>query len=106
MESGRIAFLEQVAGGLDIQGEGPVIVTAYCSFIKQLKYPGEIEIRTFAGPAGRSSFEVTHEIRMVDADGNADVVYAEGGGKVVWVDFAAEKSVPLPAQLREMLPAG
>jgi acyl-CoA thioester hydrolase len=49
---------------------------------------------------------VTHEIRMVDADGNADVVYAEGGGKVVWVDFAAEKSVPLPAQLREMLPAG
>ena len=106
MESGRIAFLEQAAGGLDIQGEGPVIVTAYCTFIKQLKYPGEIEIRTFAGPAGRSSFEVTHEIRMVDADGNADVVAAEGGGKVVWIDFAAEKSAPLPAQLREMLPPG
>ena len=105
MESGRIAFLEQAAGGLDIQGEGPVIVTAYCTFIKQLKYPGEIEIRTFAGPPGRSSFEVTHEIRMVDGHGNADVVAAEGGGKVVWIDFAAEKSVPLPAQLRAMLPA-
>jgi acyl-CoA thioester hydrolase len=100
MESGRIAFLEQAAGDLDIQGEGPVIVTAYCSFIRQLKYPGEIEIRTFAGPAGRSSFEV------VDEHGNADVVAAEGGGKVVWIDFAAEKSVPLPARVREMLPAG
>jgi acyl-CoA thioester hydrolase len=106
MESGRIAFLEQAAGDLDIQGEGPVIVTAYCSFIRQLKYPGEIEIRTFAGPAGRSSFEVTHEIRMVDEHGNADVVAAEGGGKVVWIDFAAEKSVPLPARLRQLLPAG
>ena len=105
MESGRIAFLEQAAGELEIKGEGPVIVTAYCNFIRQLKYPGEIEIRTFAGPAGRSSFEVTHEIRMVDADGNADVVAAEGGGKVVWIDFVAEKSVPLPARVREMLPA-
>lgn len=106
MESGRIAFLEQAAGDLEIKGEGPVIVTAYCNFIRQLKYPGEIEIRTFAGPAGRSSFEVTHEIRMVDEHGNADVVAAEGGGKVVWIDFAAEKSVPLPAGLRALLPAG
>jgi acyl-CoA thioester hydrolase len=106
MESGRIAFLEQAAGDLEIKDEGPVLVTAHCSFIRQLKYPGEIEIRTFAGPAGRSSFDVTHEIRMVDADGSADVVAAEGGGKVVWIDFAAEKSVPLPARLREILPAG
>jgi acyl-CoA thioester hydrolase len=106
MESGRIAFLEQAAGGLDVQGQGPVIVTAYCTFIRQLKYPGDIEIRTFAGAAGRSSFEVTHEIRMVDVDGNADVVAAEGGGKVVWIDFTAEKSVPLPAHVRELLPAG
>jgi len=106
MESARIAFLEQAAGDLDAQGEGPVIVTAYCTFLKQLKYPGDIEIRSYAGPAGRSSFELTHEIRMVDADGNADVVYAEGGGKVVWVNFAAEKSVPLPAGLRALLPPG
>jgi acyl-CoA thioester hydrolase len=105
MESGRICFLEEAAGEFNMQGEGPVIVTAYCTFIKQLKYPGEIEVRTFAGPPGRSSFEVTHEIRMVDEHGNADVVAAEGGGKVVWIDFAAEKSVPLPAQLRAMLPA-
>jgi acyl-CoA thioester hydrolase len=33
-------------------------------------------------------------------------VHAEGGGKVVWIDFAAEKSVPLPPGVREMLPAG
>jgi hypothetical protein len=47
MESGRICFLEEAAGEFTMQGEGPVIVTAYCTFIKQLKYPGEIEIRTW-----------------------------------------------------------
>lgn len=105
METGRIAFLEQVAGELGAQGQGPVIVTAYCSFIRQLKYPGEIEIRTYAGPPGRSSFDVTHEILLVEPDGGARVVHAEGGGKVVWIDFAAEKSVPVPERVRAVLPA-
>jgi acyl-CoA thioester hydrolase len=41
----------------------------------------------------------------VDEHGNAEVMAAEGGGKVVWIDFAAEKSVPLPARVRQMLPA-
>jgi acyl-CoA thioester hydrolase len=104
MESGRIAFLEETAGEFNMQGEGPVIVTAYCSFIKQLKYPGEIEIRTFAAAPGRSSFEVTHEIRLVGEDGDAGAVHAEGGGKVVWIDFQKEKSVPLPEHLRALLP--
>jgi acyl-CoA thioester hydrolase len=105
MESGRICFLEEAAGEFNMQGEGPVIVTAYCTFIKQLKYPGEIEIRTFAGAPGRSSFEVTHEIRLVGEDGAAGDVHAEGGGKVVWIDFQKEKSVPLPEHLKAVLPA-
>ena len=105
MESARIAFLEQAAGETDPSGEGPVIVTAYCTFMKQLKYPGQIEVHTFVGTPGRSSIEVTHEIRLVDVDGKADTVYAEGGAKVVWVNFAAEKSVPLPEALKALLPA-
>lgn len=106
MESARIAFLEETSGNIDPAGEGPVIVTAYCSFMKQLTYPGEIEVRTFAGAPGRSSVEITHEIRLVDAEGKAEVVHAEGGAKVVWVNFAAEKSVPLPASFRALLPGG
>jgi acyl-CoA thioester hydrolase len=103
MESARIAFLEEAVGATDPNGEGPVIVTAYCTFKKQLKYPGQIEVHTFVGAPGRSSIEVTHEIRLVDADGTADVVYAEGGAKVVWVNFAAEKSVPLPEQFKTLV---
>jgi acyl-CoA thioester hydrolase len=105
METGRIAFLEDLNGKFDAKGQGPVIVTAYCTFIKQLKYPGEIEVRTYAGAPGRSSFEVTHEISLVDENGKAETVYAHGGGKVVWIDFQAEKSVPLPESVRGQLPA-
>lgn len=105
METARIAFLEDVAGPTDTSSEGPVIVTAYCTFSKQLKYPGQIEVRTFVGTPGRSSIEVTHEIRLVDENGDANVVHAEGGAKVVWVNYAAEKSVPLPEGLKALVPA-
>jgi acyl-CoA thioester hydrolase len=105
MESARIAFLAQAAGENDPPGEGPVIVTAYCTFKKQLTYPGQIEVHTFAGLPGRSSVEITHEIRLVDENGEASVVHAEGGAKVVWVNYTAEKSVPLPERLRSLLPA-
>jgi acyl-CoA thioester hydrolase len=102
MESARIAFLEEAAGPTDTSAEGPVIVTAYCTFAKQLKYPGQIEVRTFVGTPGRSSVEVSHEIRLVDEHGDAEVVHAEGGAKVVWVNYAAEKSVPLPERLKAL----
>lgn len=108
IESARIAWLEQVGALPDpsISGEGPVIVNAQCSFLKQLTYPGEIEVTTFVGPPGRSSIEVTHEIRLVGPDGQAGALHAEGGAKVVWIDFKAEKSRPLPDRLRDLLPKG
>jgi acyl-CoA thioester hydrolase len=105
IESARIAWLEEAGGVPDPAGIGPVIVNAHCSFLKQLKYPGEIEVSTYVSPPGRSSFEVSHEIRLVGPDGQAGAIHAEGGAKVVWVDIAAEKSVPLPDVIRELLPA-
>ena len=107
IESARIAWLGEVGALPDpaASGEGPVIVNAYCSFLKQLTYPGEIEVATFVAPPGRSSIEVTHEIRLVGPDGQAGALHAEGGAKVVWIDFKAEKSRPLPERLRALLPA-
>ena len=102
-ETARIAWFDQVGCTPDPGGEGPVIVNANCSFLKQLKYPGEIEVSTLVGPPGRSSFQMTHEIRLCGADGAVGEVHAEGGAKVVWVNFPAEKSVPLPALLLGLL---
>ncbi|MCD2519524.1 acyl-CoA thioesterase [Massilia sp. G4R7] len=106
IESARIAWLDQVGALPDptASSEGPVIVNANCSFLKQLTYPGEIEVSTFVGPPGRSSIEVTHEIRLIGPDGQPGQLSAEGGAKVVWIDFKAEKSRPWPERLRALLP--
>ena len=105
IESARIAWLEQVGGLPDSRDEGPVIVNASMNFLKQLTYPGEIEVRTFVAPPGRSSVEVSHEIRLVGADGAPGDLHADGVAKVVWVDFRLGKSAPLPECLRAGLPA-
>ena len=101
IESARVAWLEEIGGPPTPDGTGPVIISANCTFLKQLTYPGEIEIRTYVGTPGRSSFEMTHEIRMA----GSELIHAEGGAKIVWADLKAEKSVPLPDFVRAYLPA-
>jgi acyl-CoA thioester hydrolase len=101
LEQARIEWFNEIGCLPDPDGEGPVIVNAHCSFIRQLRYPGEIEVRTYVGPGGRSSFETHVEVRRVDDLG---ALAAEGGAKVVWVDFPKEKSAPLPDYIRALLP--
>ena len=103
IETARIAWLEQIGALPDPSGIGPVLINARCSFLKQIKYPAEIEVTSYAGPPGRSSFEVIHEIRLVGEDGQAGALHAEGAAKIVWVDFKVEKSVPLPEEVRALL---
>jgi acyl-CoA thioester hydrolase len=100
LESARIDWFTQIGCDPDPAGEGPVIINAHCTFIKQLKYPGEIEVLTYVGPPGRSSFETIQEIRRVD---QPDILAAQGGAKVVWVNFPSEKSTPLPDNIKELL---
>lgn len=100
MEQARVEWMTAIGCDPDPSADGPVIVNAHCSFIKQLKYPGEIEILTYVGPGGRSSFETMQEIRRLDTP---DMIYAKGGAKVVWVHFPSEKSTPLPDRVRQLL---
>jgi acyl-CoA thioester hydrolase len=100
LEQARIEWFTDAGCEPDPRGEGPVIISAHCTFLRQLKYPGEIEIRTFVGPPGHSSFETYQEIRRTD---QPEVLSAEGGAKVVWVNFPLEKSRPLPERVRALL---
>lgn len=101
MEIIRIDWLHQLGATPDPSGEGPVIVNAFCNFIRQLEYPGEVRVRQFACPPGRSSVDTYCTMERVDQPG---VVYAEGGATVVWTDFPAGRSAPLPDRIRALLP--
>lgn len=86
---------------LQFQDVGPVIVTANCTFLKAILYPETIIVSLFVGPAGRSSYDCFYKIHSKN---QADVLYAEGTTKVVWVDRQLEKSIPLPDYIRKHLP--
>ncbi len=103
LEQARIELFEALGCPATPGGIGPVIINAHCSFLRQLRYPGDIEVSSWAGELGRSSFQTLHQIRRLDAP---ELLYAEGGAKVVWVDQRVEKSMPLPASVRELLLGG
>lgn len=99
-ETVRIDWMHRIGATPNPGGEGPVIVNAFCSFIRQLEFPGEVLARHYVANPGRSSFETYITLERTD---DAGVVYAEGGAKTVWVDFIAQQSRPLPPWLRQLL---
>lgn len=98
MEVARLDWLHAIGGPPDPRGSGPVIVNAFCNFVRQLTFPGDARVRHYVCNPGRSSFDTYLTIERVDEPG---VLYAEGGATTVWIDYRAQKSVPLPAHVRE-----
>ncbi|SAK59259.1 thioesterase superfamily protein [Caballeronia temeraria] len=101
MEQVRISWFEEIGlVGSNTEGEGPVIVNASMEFLRQLQYPGDVIGRMSVGKPGRSSLDTRFELYRTDAP---DVLYARGAAKIVWIDYAAGKSVPLPDMLRQIV---
>lgn len=99
MEQCRVEYLEQLGHKVAPQGSAPVIVNASCTFLLPLNYPGVVDIRMYCGRPGRSSIPTHYEMRL---QGN-DLLYATGEAKIVWMDVASGKSVPIPESLRVLL---
>ena len=96
----RLEWLYGIGARPDPQGCGPVIVNAFCNFIRQLEFPGDILARHYVTNPGRSSFDTYVTLERTDLPG---VVHAEGGAKTVWTDFKAQKSAPMPDWLRALV---
>ncbi len=101
MEQARIEWLFSLAaeGGYAATGTGPVIVNASCTFELPLVYPGEVEVRMSLGGLGRSSVGSFYELFK---DGRR---YAEGAAKIVWIELATGRPVPLPESIAAPLRA-
>ncbi len=100
LETARIEWLDGAGFQPDPNGEGFVIINAFCNFLIQLEYPGTVRAKTFVANPGRSSFDVYTTFERTD---RPDVVCAAGGATVVWVNFPQQKSSPLPSKLRELV---
>src|SRR5574337_1175680 len=79
---------------------GPIIINAFCTFLRQLEHPGDLVARHYIGEIGRSTVDTYATLERTDRPG---VLYATGGATVIWTDFKAQKALPLPDWLREQL---
>jgi acyl-CoA thioester hydrolase len=96
----RIEWLHRVGGPPDMNGEGFVIVNAFCNFIRQLEYPGDLLARHYVANPGRSSFDTYITLERTDQPG---VLYAAGGATTVWLNIPQGKAVPMPQWLRVLI---
>ena len=102
MEIIRIEWFNAIGCAPDPEGEGPVIVNAFCNFQRQLEYPGDVLAKHYVGEVGRSSFDTYVTLERVDQPARID---AAGGATVVWTNFPQQKSAPLPPWLRTIVGA-
>ncbi|MDR3416018.1 MAG: thioesterase family protein [Nevskia sp.] len=95
-ESGRIAYFEPLERD-DPQfwkEYGIILASMGCDFLAQVHYPAELEIGTRVTRFGRSS------ISMLSAIFLGDKVVAVLRGTVVWFDYAAQKTLPIPEHVK------
>ena len=100
LEIARVDWMHKFDAAPKPEGEGPVIVNAFCNFYKQLEYPGDVLVKMYTSDPGRTTFETWATMELAAKPG---VIYAAGGATTIWVDFPKQKAVDLPAWLREVV---
>ena len=100
MEIARVNWVRQIGCPLNPEGEGPIIVNAFCNFYRQLEFPGDVRVKMHASDPGRSTFETWITMERTDTPGE---ICAAGGATTIWVDFPKQKSVPLPDWMRALV---
>lgn len=96
-EDGRLDYVSRIAGdGPSSTGVGPILADLRCSFLQQLRFPASVEIATRTRAIGRSSLKVQQALYWAGEDGPVAVYEAI----LVWFDYGAQKSLPVPEDVR------
>jgi acyl-CoA thioester hydrolase len=98
LEGARVAYSRDVVGSyLRAEGESVILADQRCSFLRQLTWPGELDVYTRTARVGRTSFRLA---QIICRAGEREVI-AVGEGVMVWFDFEAHQPAPVPKTLRE-----
>lgn len=100
METVRIEWFCTIGATPEPQGQGPVIVNAFCNFYQQLEYPADVLVKMYVSDPARATFDSWCTIERTDQPG---VVSAAGGATVIWVDFPLKKATALPERIRALV---
>lgn len=89
-ETGRVAMFRMPDLGIGVPGATFVLVHTAIDFLRELRWPGTVEIGTAIAEFGRSSFVVKQAIF------HAGACAATGIAKMVLIDGSTRRSRPLP----------
>jgi acyl-CoA thioester hydrolase len=98
-ETGRVAFLREPGNALSPSGTTSVLARLDIDFLKELHWPGEVEIGTGIAEIGRSSFTFLQAIFHEGA------CAATARATMVMIDGETRRSRPLPEEARARLNA-
>ncbi|MBS2033673.1 acyl-CoA thioesterase [bacterium] len=101
-ENARIAQFARLGLGLPEPGqvgEGPILASTTCDFLKPLQFPDRVRTEIGISRLGRSSFIQQYRIFSLTQQ---DYV-AKGTSVSVYYDYAAGKSAPIPDRLRQAI---
>jgi acyl-CoA thioester hydrolase len=96
-ESLRIEWLMTLQAEPDPDGIGPVMANGFCNYLRQIEFPGEIVARHYVAAPGSKSLDTYFTLSMAE---EPDVISANGGATLVWLDFPNKKTVALPDDVR------
>ena len=100
-ESARMSYFAAIRMYDHREGEkhGPALAAAHLNFRAQVRYPSDLDVLTRVSEIGRSSFRMEYEIVYRDSRERV----ADGHGIIVWVDYGAGRSIPMPESLKQAI---
>ena len=93
-EDVRMACFEAIGIGEHMKARkvGPILARTQCRFMAPLTYPDTVHVGTKIEAIGEDRFTMLY--RVVSEVGN--LVAAEGDGRIVMYDYAANQKAPIP----------
>lgn len=100
-ETSRVRYLE-VSGLnpiLEGSGCGPILVSVHCNYRKQLRYPDQVLIGARMVKLGGTSMKVEHTVYSITQQS----AVADGESNIVYFDYANQKAIMIPDDVRELV---
>lgn len=100
-ETARVVYLEKAGMWqfIKAEGKGPIIAAISCDYRLPVTFPDTVQVGARVTRIGRSSFRMEHAV--VSLAQNALV--AESHSTLVFVEYAASKTLPVPQSVREAM---
>jgi acyl-CoA thioester hydrolase len=93
-EQARTDYIHQRQADAGLTGPNFILARICCDFLQQLHHPSQIDYGMRITRIGRSSMETQGAIFV------GDRCYSRTQGVVVWFDYTAQKTQPIPDSIR------